>query len=623
MKQNYSKLILGLALLASVNAEAQVTYSYTGATDTYIVPAGITSISIEANGSKGLDSDAALAGNGATMYGEFTVSPGDVLEYYVGGNSAGLNAGGDGTWVENTTSGTLLIVAGGGGGAAYSQIGAGAPVTNDGNISISHAGYTDGAAGTGGNGGGAGTGTWGTGGGGGWLSAGSAGTGSPGGLMPCMGSYGTTYAAGAGGGYSGGGGVDMDSGWGTGGGGAGGSYNIGDAQANVAANNAALGEITIDELCSAITVTVTAESICLGEGFILEGSGTGEISWDGGVINGEEFIPASAGMFTYTSSSDDGADCPYLIDIEVLALPEVTASADSEEICAGESITLNGGGADDYAWDPIEITDGVAFTPEVGDYTYTVVGTTDAGCENTAEIEVTVHALPTVTANATDEEICLGESVTLNGGGAATYVWDAETDGVEFTPVATGTTTYTVLGTDDNGCANEATVDVTVYEELEITYMVTEEMFGSDGEINITVTGGSTPYLFDWDDDGVTGDFDDTEDLTGLTGGTYTVVVMCDAGCSATETITLGSQVGIDSQEAISIAVYPNPTLGAITLQIEGEFDFELKAINGDLILIGQGLNQTEISLADYASGIYFVTVRAEGQVNTVKVIKK
>ena len=625
MKQNYLKLklILAVAFFASVSAVAQVTYTYTGSTGTYTVPDGVTSISIEAKGSKGED-DSAAGGNGATMFGEFDVSPGDILTYYVGGNSAGLHAGGDGTYVENTTTGTLLIVAGGGGGAAYSKIGAGAPTTNDGNISISHPGYDDGDAGTGGNGGGAGEGTWGTGGGGGWLSAGADGSGSPGGAMPCLASYGTTYAGGAGGGYSGGGGVDMNSGWGTGGGGAGGSYNIGDAQDNVEANNAALGEITIDELCSGIEVTVTSESICLGGSFTLEGTGDGDITWDGGVVNAEPFTPASSGTFTFNSSSDSDVDCGYTIDIEVFELPDVTASIDEDEICIGESIVLNGGGADTYEWFPLEIEDGEEYTPGVGEYTYTVIGTDDeTGCENNAEVEVSVYELPEVVATVTDEEICLGESVTLNGEGATTYDWDpTEEDGVEFTPDATGTTTYTVVGTDDNGCVNEADIDVTVYEALEITYTTTDEILGSDGEIDITVTGGSTPYSFDWDNDG-TGDFDDDEDLTGSTGGTYIVVVMCDAGCAETATATVGSQVGIETENSVTISVYPNPTLESVTVQYAGQFTYEVTAINGNRILNGQAVDQTEISLDTYANGIYFVTVKSEGQINTVKVIKK
>ena len=72
MKQNYVKLFFAVLFFASASVKAQVTFSYTGATDTYVVPMGVTTISIEAKGSKGMD-DAAAGGSGATMYGEFTV----------------------------------------------------------------------------------------------------------------------------------------------------------------------------------------------------------------------------------------------------------------------------------------------------------------------------------------------------------------------------------------------------------------------------------------------------------------------------------------------------------------------------------------------------------------------
>ena len=52
----------------------------------------------------------------------------------------------------------------------------------------------------------------------------------------------------------------------------------------------------------------------------------------------------------------------------------------------------------------------------------------------------------------------------------------------------------------------------------------------SDGSIDISVSGGTTAYTFDWSNDG-TGDFDDPEDLIGVPGGTYTVVVRDANGC--------------------------------------------------------------------------------------------
>jgi len=75
-------------------------------------------------------------------------------------------------------------------------------------------------------------------------------------------------------------------------------------------------------------------------------------------------------------------------------------------------------------------------------------------------VTVTVNPLPVVNAGA-DQTICIGAPVTLNGSGAVSYTWtNGVTNGVAFNP--TTTTTYTVTGTDANGCQNTDQVTVTV-----------------------------------------------------------------------------------------------------------------------------------------------------------------
>lgn len=54
-----------------------------------------------------------------------------------------------------------------------------------------------------------------------------------------------------------------------------------------------------------------------------------------------------------------------------------------------------------------------------------------------------------------------------------------------------------------------------------------------DGMVDLTVSGGVEPYTFDWS----TGD--DTEDLTGIEDGVYTVTVTDATGCARTQTFTV------------------------------------------------------------------------------------
>jgi hypothetical protein len=247
---------------------------------------------------------------------------------------------------------------------------------------------------------------------------------------------------------------------------------------------------------------------------------------------------------------------------------------------------------------------------------------TSTGCENTAEVEVTVFGLPNVVANIDDEEICLGQEITLDGSGTESYTWDPATveDGVAFAPDATGTFTFEVTGTDANGCENTATTTVTVYDELTITYTTVDEMAGADGEIDITVTGGNPAYSFDWDNDG-TGDFDDTEDLTGLAGGTYIVVVQDEAGCSINESITVNSQLGVATNALSTLTIYPNPVRDNLTITQEGNFVYQLVTLEGKVLVNGTGLNQKVIDMNEFAKGVYLLNVSVDGKQNSIKVV--
>ena len=110
-------------------------FVYTGAVENWTVPAGVTSVRIEAWGAEGGEnwSNVDVAGKGARMRGDFTVSPGETLKIIVGqtgfrpasGNTANGGAGGAGGSFVYTGNAPIypMIAAGGGGGVYQSRRG--------------------------------------------------------------------------------------------------------------------------------------------------------------------------------------------------------------------------------------------------------------------------------------------------------------------------------------------------------------------------------------------------------------------------------------------------------------------------------------------------------------------
>jgi hypothetical protein len=220
----------------SLASHGSITYNYSGAIQSFTIPACITSLTIIAEGGDGADGGWG-GSNGAIVTATVTVVPGHTLDVVAGeaGQDVNFNSsagGGGASYVWDASSTTYpLVVAGGGGGDGYSSEGTNAALiytlTNQANA---------GNAGTAGGGGkvGASTKTGPGGGGGGWNTAAtgtlSATTGQGGFALSGSAAGGAcaTSETLSQGGYGGGGGAGYNSvNAGQGGGGGGGGYNGG------------------------------------------------------------------------------------------------------------------------------------------------------------------------------------------------------------------------------------------------------------------------------------------------------------------------------------------------------------------------------------------------------------
>ena len=290
-----------------------------------------------------------------------------------------------------------------------------------------------------------------------------------------------------------------------------------------------------------VTVTVNAlptvdagadASICIGNSTTITATGASTYSWDQSLGAGASHSVSPTANTTYTVTGTDGNGCVNTdaVTITVNALPTVNAGTD-QTVCAGDMVTMSGSGASSYTWDN-GVTDGVAFAA-TATTTYTVTGTDVNGCQNTDQVTVTVNALPIVDAGP-DQSVCEGASVTLSGSGATSYTWDnGVSNNVPFTP-AVGTTTYTVTGTNVNGCQNTDQVDVTVNALPTVDAGADQTVCQND---MVTLSGsGATSYTWD---NGVT----DGTPFTATVTTVYTVTGTDGNGCQNTDQVNVNVNV--------------------------------------------------------------------------------
>lgn len=265
-----------------------------------------------------------------------------------------------------------------------------------------------------------------------------------------------------------------------------------------------------------------------------------------GVSSGVPFLVASAptSTTTYTIQSITftsvvGCDNTYSfvasnVDILVNPQPQITSSASPTSMCPGGATTLSGSGGVSYTWSG-GVSDGVSFVP-ASTSTYTVTGTDGNGCTNTSSITVTVHPLPNVMANANPSTICPGAGTILTGSGASSYAWTGGVaNGVMFYPGATST--YTVTGTDGNGCTNTSSVTINVVNNLLVSISPLQNTLCLGDSLQLTANG-ATNYVWNF-----------TPGLSSYTGATvwaypsassvYTVTGSDANGCSGTSTVNV------------------------------------------------------------------------------------
>lgn len=209
-----------------------------------------------------------------------------------------------------------------------------------------------------------------------------------------------------------------------------------------------------------ISVEATAwpDTICVGTGSLLSASGANSYTWNPGGISGQavSVSPSTTQTYTVTGAASAGCISSDEITVEVIPVPLISINASSDTICKGSSVSLTGIGATDFTWEP-----GFFATPTINPFpssTTTFVATAypAPGCAAQNQVTIHVNSLHVVADVLTPTPLsCSGDTVSAQVYGALNYVWNPGglTDSIQhFAPP--NTITFTITGTDANGCTD-------------------------------------------------------------------------------------------------------------------------------------------------------------------------
>jgi gliding motility-associated-like protein len=312
-------------------------------------------------------------------------------------------------------------------------------------------------------------------------------------------------------------------------------------------------------------------SICQGSSANLSATGANTYVWSpASSLNNPNIpnpiaTPSVTTGYTVIGTDLNGCSSSNSTTVTVNPLPAANAGTNTT-ICLGSSTNLNATGGGTYLWTPsaglsaTNIANPVA-TPTVTT-TYTVTVTGAGSCTSTSQVTITVNPMPVANAGP-DASICNGVSTTLNATGGTNYFWTPSTGLSNSTianPVATPsvTTTYTVTASNSFGCSSTDVVIVNVSNAITMGSPVITQETCTNGNGTIVaqgVTGGSHPYSYSLNG----GAAQTPPSFTQLSAGTYTLTVIDNNGCIASQTVTLGQEINVNASFTADPTEGPKP----------------------------------------------------------------
>jgi hypothetical protein len=297
-------------------------------------------------------------------------------------------------------------------------------------------------------------------------------------------------------------------------------------------------------------------------------------------------------VFSEASGSISRVEMYYSTNLDTtvnavnVVVPASTATSASTGGCMGETIVVNGG----------------SYT---SDTTVVDVLATMLGCDSV--VTTTIAFTPSYNIS-NSVVLCDGDSIELNG------------------------TMYGSSGIVSDSLQTASGCDSTVITSIQVLPVptVTLDPFGIDSVCTSTSAFAlptGSPAGGSYAGPGIAGsNFDPAAAGAGMHTIEYTYSDSNNCSGTASSSIVVVSCIGMNEANESFVTIYPNPTQDNLTINFPGKTLESLEvtdALGRTIASYASVTDQIKINLSSYATGVYYVTIRNGGYVQTQKVIKK
>jgi len=407
-----------------------------------------------------------------------------------------------------------------------------------------------------------------------------------------------------------------------------GNYSV-----NVTDQNGCVGTdqvlVSVSSLLDPVIVASGPVTFCAGGSVTLDGgAGYANYQWSTGATS-QTITVSSAGLIELVVVDQFGCSGSDDEVVSLLQLPNAVIQPTGPiQICSADTITLSASNTFvSYQWNPGGQTSSSIEVWQSGTYTVTVVDPNNGCVATSVPVSVTVNSStpPTIVPSG-PTEFCNGGSVALTvvPGPYGEYLWTSGSTTPSIVVTQTGDYGVTVL--DANGCLDSTLLGNPLHVEVWNPQPIVEQQ----GQILVVVNGPFQQYQWYFNGapiPGATG-----AQHTPVSSGNYYVVAWDSNDCSGDSYNIEYTFTGVaDLSERYDIRVYPNPTNGTFTLEVNfGERitgTISLVDVTGRGIMIPEQITDVssirrQFDIEHLSLGVYYLRLMTDEGVAVKSIIR-